>query len=110
MRVRALLGFAQRAGRVASGYAAVLRAIGKRKAKLVILALDASPRTRRSVEEAAASGGVPVVLWGSMAGLGEALGKPDRAVVAVCDDGFARALRAALQAGEAEKGQGDDDE
>ncbi len=110
MRARALLGFAQRAGRVASGHAAVLRAIGRRKAKLVIVACDASPRTRRGVEEAAKSGGIPVAFWESMADLGMALGKPDRAVAAVCDDGFARALIAALQAGEGEKGRGDEDE
>lgn len=107
MSAEALLGFAQKAGRVVSGFTAVLRAIDGRKAELIVVAGDASSRTRRGVEEAAREGRVPVVTWGSMADLGKAVGKPDRAVVAICDSGFARALLEKLPGGGAEKGQGD---
>ena len=107
MSAGALLGFAQKAGKVVSGYTAVIRAIGAHRAKLIVVAGDASSRTREGVERAAQGRRIPVVTWGSVAELGKAIGKPDRAVVAVCDSGFAQALLERLPGGGAEKGQGD---
>ena len=98
MSVAALLGFAQNAGRLATGLDAALRAVRSRRARLLVLAEDASERLGERVREAAAAARIPLVRWGTKAGLGALLGRRDVGVVAVCDAGFAGALLKAAQA------------
>lgn len=92
MPLGGLLGLARRGGRLALGHDAALRAVAARKAHLLLLASDASPRLVRRVEEAAAAAGVPLIVWSTKSALGALLGRRDLAVLAVCDAGFAEAL------------------
>lgn len=104
MRVEALLGFAQNAGCLISGSEAVERALLRGRARLLVIAGDAAPRLRRRVEALAKERGIPVREWGTKSRIGRAIGRPDRGVVAVCENGFARALDKALAGGGSEKG------
>ena len=88
-----LLGLAQRAGHLQSGDAAVEAIVKKGKAKLVILALDASDRTKEHFRNLAKYKRVPWVEGGHKMSIGIALGKSPRSVVVVTDDGFSRKLR-----------------
>ena len=67
-----LLGLAQRAGQVISGDFIVEKAIKRKEPKLVLLAGDCAANNEKK--------------------LGTAIGKEVRVVVAVLDDGFAKAL------------------
>jgi len=100
MNAFALLGLAQRAGKLASGFDAVHRAVVRGRAKLIILSIDASARTAERTRRIAGEYGVPCIAWATMQELGQAVGKPDRAVVALLDEGFASAVRKALLRGE----------
>jgi ribosomal protein L7Ae-like RNA K-turn-binding protein len=87
---------AQAAGRLVSGDAACYDALQKGKLQLLILATDASPRTKRHFVDAALQLGLKYVEVACKEDLGKAIGKPDRAVVGVVDAGFARSLVLAL--------------
>lgn len=87
-----LLGLARRSGRLAAGHAAVERALVRGEARLVILAADASPGTRRRFQRLADAAGVPVRTWGGKDELGAALGTTPKAVLAVLDAGLAARL------------------
>jgi len=95
MKFLALLGMAQNAGHLAGGDYACRDAISHKRACLVLLADDAAQRTKRTFMAQALSMGVPVLEVASKADLGRATGKPDRAVIAVCDPGFAAGLKKA---------------
>jgi len=86
------LGLGQRAGHVQSGDAAVEAIIKKGKAKLVILAVDASERTKEHFKNLAKYKKLPWVEGGQKMTIGIALGKSPRSVVVVTDDGFSRKL------------------
>lgn len=86
------LGLAQRAGQLQSGDAAVEAIVKKGKAKLVILAVDASERTKEHFRNLANYKKVPWVEGGHKITIGNALGKSPRSVVVVTDDGFSRKL------------------
>ncbi len=100
--MKGLLGLAQRAGKLISGDDVVRRRLGKSPSQLLILAHDASPRTKE-IRRMAETAGCGVIEFGTKTELGAALGKPDRAVVLLEDRGFIE--RALVLVGEREQGQ-----
>lgn len=102
MKFLSLLGMAQASGRLVSGSAACYEALERRSVHLLVLADDASHGTRRRFLELAKRLQVPCIESRDKAELGRAIGKPDRSVVAVCDAGLARSLRATLGLGSGE--------
>ncbi|MGE5653660.1 MAG: L7Ae/L30e/S12e/Gadd45 family ribosomal protein [Bacillota bacterium] len=85
--MKGLLGLAQRAGKLISGDDVVRRRLGKSRDQLLILAHDASPRTKE-IRQVAEGCGCQVIEFATKSELGAALGKPDRAVILIEDRGF----------------------
>ncbi len=86
---------ARRAGRLSIGFDASVASAESGKTSLILLATDASPKTAKECTFAAETYGVQAMtLPFDKAALSEAIGmhKPV-AVVAVCDSGFAKAIR-----------------
>lgn len=91
-----MLGLAQRAGKAVSGEVAVEGALKRRKARLLIVAEDASGRTRERLAALAAQADVPCYLVGTREELGHALGKGHRTAVAVQSADFANGIAGIL--------------
>jgi len=91
-RVVRLLGLGVRAGRVVIGVAGVRAKLQRDALRCVVLAADASPRTREKVERLARARGVPVVRGPAAGELGAGLGRPPVQAVGVEDAGLARGL------------------
>ncbi|MGE5675110.1 MAG: L7Ae/L30e/S12e/Gadd45 family ribosomal protein [Mycobacterium leprae] len=87
-----MLGLCQRAGKAASGDFAVEQALKKRKAELLILAEDASERTREKFVGLAERAGIPCYSVGTLTELGDALGKGYRAAVAIQSRDFTKGI------------------
>ncbi|BDG35182.1 YlxQ family RNA-binding protein [Geobacillus sp. 44B] len=95
-RWASLLGLANRAGKVISGEELTVKEIRSGKAKLVLLAEDASENTSKKITDKCSSYGVPLRKVSDRYTLGHAIGKDARVVVAVMDEGFANKLRTML--------------
>ena len=99
-----LLGLAKKAGRLEIGEEPVGAACRARQAKLVLLASDASPNTRRRCAHFGQAGNV---LWlelpATKAELGLTLGRGSCAMLALTDAGFAAAVCEKLAARDPEK-------
>lgn len=94
-KLHGLLGMAKRAGKLAVGFDATLTAVKDGKCDLVTLAADASPKTEKECRFAASGTDITVIrLALDRNALASTIGahKPV-AVVAVCDAGFAKAIR-----------------
>lgn len=87
------LGLAMRAGKVVSGDELVLKHIRSSEAKLVILAGDASLNTRKKFRDKCGTYNVPLLIGFDRESLGSSVGKPERVVLALTDQGFANLLR-----------------
>lgn len=87
------LGLAQKAGKLASGDFAVRSALKGGKAKLLVIAADAAPNSKKDMYYLAQVAKVPVLEALSREQLGAAIGKAQRTAVAVNDDNFAAMLR-----------------
>lgn len=91
-----LLGLANRAGKCISGEELVVKAVQRQNAKLVILSMDASPNTKKKITDKCSFYKVNVKWVDDRYSLGSAIGKDQRVVVAVTDQGFTKKLTALL--------------
>ncbi|MBM7854438.1 ribosomal protein L7Ae-like RNA K-turn-binding protein [Desulfohalotomaculum tongense] len=96
-----LLGLCQRAGKLLSGDAQVKNSIKERKAVLVLLAADASERTKKEYYHLAKANSIPIIETGTKLELGWSAGKSPRAALAVSDENFARGITEIIERGEA---------
>lgn len=103
-RVLGMLGLAKRAGRTSAGAFACEGMIKTKKAKLVLLARDASENTKKAVRNSCGYYGVRLLELSDMASLGRATGGGDKAVVSVNDENFAKAISDKYILFETEKG------
>lgn len=91
-----MLGLAQKAGKIISGEFAVEQAVRSKKACLVLLAADASLNTKKKYHDLVAFYEVPLYEIFSKEEMGEAIGKVQRAAIAVNDTGFSQAFKKIL--------------
>ena len=87
------LGLAQKAGKVASGDFAVRSALKSGKAKLLIVAADAAPNSKKDMDYLAEVAGVEVIELLTRDELGFAIGKAKRTALVITDNNFAKMLK-----------------
>ena len=102
-RILSLLGLAKNAGKTASGGFQTENAVKAGKARLCIIAEDASERTKKQYRDACAFYRVPFVIYGTKETLGHAMGQELRSGMAVLDEGLAEAILLNVQKGKTEK-------
>ena len=95
-QVLGTLGLAMKAGVLTSGEFMCEHAIRDGSARLIIIADDASPGTKKKFSDSCAYYSVPMICIADKETLGAALGKKERASVAVLDEGFAGKIRKKL--------------
>lgn len=88
-----LLGICMKAGKVQSGEVGSEAALKGKKAKLIIVAEDASENTKTKFLNSAKFYNVDLIEYGKKIDLGWAVGKAERSVMAIIDDGFAKKLK-----------------
>ena len=96
-KAASMIGLAMRAGKIAGGEFAAERALKTGEAKLLILSGDASHNTTRKFEGMAAYRKIPVIRFLDKTELGRAIGKGERSVLAVTDEGFAQTIRRKIE-------------
>lgn len=91
-RISSMLGLAQKAGKVVSGEFAVEQAIRSQKAKMLLLATDASSNSQKNYCNLTSYYRVPLYQILTKQEMGESIGKVQRVAIAIMDEGFSRAL------------------
>ncbi|AJS61521.1 L7Ae/L30e/S12e/Gadd45 family ribosomal protein [Paenibacillus sp. IHBB 10380] len=86
------LGLAMRAGKIVTGDEIVLKTIRSSEAKLVILAGDASLNTQKKFRDKCGTYKIPLLIGFDRESLGTSIGKPNRVVLAITDQGFAEMI------------------
>ncbi len=90
------LGLALRAGKLAAGDEGVLKAVRGGTAKIVFLASDASDNAKKKYRDKCGFYNVPLVEIYERRELGRSIGKLERVVVAVTDEGLSGLVRKSL--------------
>lgn len=90
------LGIAQRARKLLIGETA-MKAIQSKEAKLVLIAEDCSLNTQKKILDKCTTYQVEVIKIAHSADLSYAIGRGHIVLVAISDDGFAKAIRNCLK-------------
>ena len=93
-QILTLVGFANRAGKVVVGREAVASALRSGRARVLILAEDASPKLKKEIEKQAHK--TPFYIFSDKNDLGRILGREQVSVLAVCDKNLAHSIRKAF--------------
>lgn len=88
-----LLGLAQRAGKIQSGEFGAEAGLKRGKAKLLIIAADASERTKKDFLDLAKYKNAPYIIAGEKMRLGLSLGKSPRSTIVITDENFAAKIK-----------------
>lgn len=91
-----LLGLCKRANRLVSGEEMSLEKIKSNQAKLVVLASDAGPNTKKRILDKAHTYQVRVVEELTSDDISHAIGKKNRKVIVITDSGFAKKMMSIL--------------
>ncbi|MDL2281295.1 ribosomal L7Ae/L30e/S12e/Gadd45 family protein [Selenomonadales bacterium OttesenSCG-928-I06] len=92
-KLKSLLGFAQKSGKLISGEESILKAIKSNKVKLLLIASDSSENTKETYFNQVVYYNVPckeTVL--TKEEIGSSIGKVQRSAVAIADEGFTKAI------------------
>lgn len=87
-----------KAGKVASGEFSTEKAVKTGKARLVIVADEASANTKKKFQNMCLYYKVPCYLFGEKTELGKAIGKEFRASLAILDENLGQAIEQQLNA------------
>lgn len=91
-KLRALLGFARKAGKLAVGTAATEESIKRRRSRLVIIGCDISEKSQKEIRFLSDKFNVPVAVTElSIDGITQSIGTK-AGILSVEDEGFAKAL------------------
>ncbi len=99
-RILGLLGLCTKAGGICFGTDACTDLIIKKKIKLLLVAKDASDRTRRNFEYICNSNGVKIYFVGTIEELSKAIGKNNKAVIGIKNKNFAEQIEKIIIGGE----------
>ena len=91
-RLLGMVGMAVRAGKVSFGVFMTEKALSEGKAHLVIAAEDIGASNRRKIEGKCKEWNTDLIFYSDKGSLSRAIGKKDVPVVAVCDEGFSKAI------------------
>ena len=92
-KLLSMLSICQKAGKIVSGEFAVEKALQERSALYVIIASDASENTKKKFENKAFYYKVESVIYGEKQQLSHCIGKCNRAVFAILDEGFCNKIK-----------------
>ena len=105
-RIYSFIGLAAKAGKLLSGEETCERAVKAKKARLVIVADDASENTKKKFGDICRYRGIEVRYFGEKKLLGKHIGKDIRSVVAVSGREFAERLKHLIDSGSIDYGGG----
>ena len=91
-KILSFIGLAAKAGKLVYGSEAGSAAVRQKRARLVVMACDASENTKKLMHNKCASNNVPICEYSDVVSLSKAVGKGTVSVISVTDEGFAKEI------------------
>lgn len=96
-RVYSMMGLCMKAGRLAYGSDMCEEKIKNNQVKLLIVAKNASDNTKGKFENLCNSNGIDFMFFGTIDLISHSIGKDNKAIVAILDEGFATRIKEMLK-------------
>lgn len=91
-----MVGLAYRARKCSTGEALIVKDIQAKKVKLLLIANDIAPQTKKKFIDKCNSYHVPYIEVDDRVTLAQAIGKSERVAIAILDGGFANKIQSLL--------------
>lgn len=91
-KILGLLGLSARAGKITFGTDACIEYVNKHKVKLLLIAEDASDRTKLKFNEIAEKMNIPIYELGSIDEISKSIGKKNKAIIGITDVNFSKEI------------------
>lgn len=92
-KVYGMLGISAKAGKIVAGTDIVIESMKKRKVSLVIVAKDASEKTKKEMTFKCNQYNVEIVFFGEIDTNSKAIGKNNKAIIGILDKGLAESIQ-----------------
>lgn len=99
-KIYGLLGLCTKAGKVCFGRDACIELIEKKKVKIIIVADDASDRTKKDLQFICENNNTKIYFYGTIENLSKAIGKSNKAVIGIKDENFSKQIEKIINGGE----------
>ena len=99
-KILGLIGLAARARKVCFGADSVEERINKKKVKMLIVAEDASQRTKDKFNKIAKEKNVPIIIKGDIELLSKTIGKSNKAIIGIEDINLSNEIQRINNGGE----------
>lgn len=99
-KILGLIGLSARARKICFGADSVELEIKKRKVNLIIVATDASTRSKEKFEKLSKSYNIPLIIEGEIEILSKAIGKSNKAIIGIKDVNIANEIQKIKNGGE----------
>lgn len=99
-KILGLIGLSARARKIAFGADSVEKQAKKRKLNLLIIAEDASNRTKDKFQKIATKYNIPIIEHGSIEELSKAIGKENKAILGIEDVNLSKEIQKINNGGE----------
>ena len=99
-RVLGLLGLCAKSGNVVFGTDACIEQLEKNKIKLLIVANDASDRTKRNFERLSQKVNIPICIYETIESLSRSIGKSNKAVIGIKNESLANQIYKIINGGD----------
>lgn len=99
-KILGLMGLAARARKICFGADSVELQIKKKKVNLILVAKDASERTKDKFENLCHEYDIPMILEGEIESLSKAIGKSNKAIIGIEDSNLASEIQKINDGGE----------
>ena len=99
-KILGLIGLAARARKVCFGADSVEERTNKKRVRLLIVAEDASERTKDKFKKISEKEKVPIIIKGEIETLSKAIGKPNKAIIGIEDMNLSNEIQRINNGGE----------
>lgn len=99
-KVLGLIGLCTKAGKVCFGRDACIDLIQKNKIRLVVVAVDASDRTKKDIKYICDNNNTKICFYGTIENLSKAIGKSNKAIIGIKEENFAKQIEKIINGGE----------
>jgi len=99
-----MLGLSSRAGKIVCGVDAVIEEINKSTIHAVIIAEDTAENTRNKIDKICKEKNIDIIYFGTIDENSNAIGKFNKAVIAIKDKNFAQAILKIINGGDTTNG------
>lgn len=98
-KILGLIGLCAKAGKITSGTEACMECINKHKAKLVIISVDCSDKTKENFKYLCSKQNVPILEYETTNQLSNAIGKQNKAVICIKSKDISKEIERILSGG-----------